>query len=102
MTPEQTSKLQSLSKSIATFESGLQAGEVSNLYAATHEDTEGAVVISANAEGLTYFASILLSLAADAKENQHYHFDKTTVLSECKRPIIIKFQSAPWKSAARN
>jgi hypothetical protein len=102
MTPEQTSRLRAISKSVAEFEGELQTSDVSNLYAATHEDVGGALVISANAEGLTYFASVLLSLAADAKEHKHFHYDRTTVLSECEKPLIIKFQSAPWERPAPN
>jgi hypothetical protein len=98
MTPEQKVKMAAISKSIADLENELQTGEISNLYAATHEDVDGAVIISANTEGLIYFAKILLSLAVEAKENQHFHYDKTSVLSECERPIVIKFKKAPWQA----
>jgi hypothetical protein len=98
MTPEQITKLKALSKSITDFEKELQSGEISNLYAATHEAAGGDFVIKANSEGLIYFATILLSLAADANENQHFHYDKTSVLSECEKPIIFQFNKAPWPS----
>jgi hypothetical protein len=97
MTPEQKIEIANLSSRLADLEKRLQVGEISNLFAATHEDKDGTVIISANAEGLIYFATILVSLAAESKEGQHFHFDKTSVLSECGKPIIIKFQKAPWQ-----
>jgi hypothetical protein len=54
--------------------------------------TENEVVLSGNKDGLLYLSSILLSLAAQASEGQHYHFDENTTFDRCDRDFIVAYR----------
>jgi hypothetical protein len=92
MTTEQKIQISLLSERVGSFYDELNKSE---LFLATREDDLGSVIISGNREGLTYLASIILSLATEASEGQHYHFDRSSVLAECQRSLIIQFESIP-------
>jgi hypothetical protein len=62
--------------------------------ALTSEDGGKTVMLSANQEGLVYFASILLSLANSQSEGQHFHFDINTVLDRADYNLILKYVKA--------
>lgn len=96
MTLDQKKRLLLLAEQLHQLSEELDSDEVSNLFSATRVNGDDSITLSANEEGLVYFASILLSLAEESSPNQHYHFDETSVLSECQKPLVIKFEPAPW------
>jgi len=98
MKDEFQQQLQEISDKLEVLNNTPDEEGASNIYASTHLDGYGNLVLSANAEGLLHFASILVSLALESKDQQHYHFDINTVLSVCEKPIILKFEHAPWET----
>lgn len=97
ITESQKARLREASDQLEALSDELDEESISNLYVATKEASDGAFILTANAEGFAYLASILASLAADGVVGKHYHFDKTTVLAECERSLIIRFSPAPWE-----
>jgi hypothetical protein len=98
MTKEQLEQLRDLAGKAGSLIDSLDSTGVSNIYAATTVAGSDSFILSANREGLIYFASILLSLASEASDQQHYHYDANTVLSKCDMPLILKYEAAPWES----
>ena len=96
MTPKQQKEIRELADQLNRLTNELDSGGVSDLYVSTTLESGGAFVLSANEDGCIYLASILLSLARNARPNQHFHFDQTTVLSQCQCPLVIKFDCSPW------
>jgi hypothetical protein len=52
------------------------------------------VVLSGNQEGLLFLSNILLSLAAEASDGQHFHFDENTTFDRCDKNFIIAYRKA--------
>jgi hypothetical protein len=96
MTPSQNQTLESVNAQLSSLVDGILAQSPCDLYA-TVTDSDGgkSVSLSANAEGLTYFASVLLKLARDRETGKHMHFDADTVLDRCDRNLIIRYEASP-------
>lgn len=96
MTPLQFRTLDTLSAQLSGLVDDILAQSPCELYASLAESDGGkSVSLSANAEGLTYFAFILLKLAKDQKDGNHMHFDADTVLDRCDRDLIIRYVNNP-------
>ena len=55
------------------------------------ENTENAIILSANREGMLYLIRRLLELCEHNKEWSHYHLDEAGVASKCDKPMVISF-----------
>jgi len=60
------------------------------------DDLAKSVVLSANIEGMVFFASVLMYLASTRQPNQHEHFSEGVVLDESDLQLIIKYVRAEW------
>lgn len=96
MTPEQKNRISKMTDQLEALSSELDSSDVSNLYVATDRDSEGSLVLSVNREGAVYLALTLLSLANEARPDQHFHFDPSS-LDHCDQPLVIRYSKAPWE-----
>ncbi len=72
------------------------------LFATLRDCDDGrSVKLSGNAEGLAYFASILLGLATEESVGQHFHFEVGVVLDQADRDLILQFEPAEWDEPTR-
>lgn len=56
------------------------------------------LLINGNKEGLIHFALSILSVAKDAGDGRHVHFDGVGILDRCDMPIVVCFKKAEWDS----
>jgi hypothetical protein len=96
MTPsdEQRKEIRQLDQSLAELHERLSSGSSSELFAEFLKQGDTAI-LAANEAGLVYFASILMSLAAQASPGQHYHFDTHSALSRNDLELILQFLDGP-------
>lgn len=102
MTSGQIERIKEIAEQLGGLSEELDERPISNLFLTTSVAASGEFVLAANAEGFIYLASILASLAAEQSLGQHYHFDNTSVLSDCQKPLVIKFEVAPWERGSSN
>jgi len=67
----------------------------SSLLASFKRTDAKTLMLSANREGMIYFASILISLADKGVENSHFHFDEHTVLDQADQDLVIRYSATP-------
>jgi hypothetical protein len=98
MTPSQNKTLDSLCAQLSSLVDDILKQKSCDLYATVTDSDDGkSVSLTGNAEGLTYFASILLKLVRDREVGAHFHFDADTVLDQCDRNLIIKYERSPMQ-----
>ena len=93
---EQRTQIRQLADRLAELSESIEAGNSSRLFAEFSQQG-GTTILAANEHGLVYFASILMSLAAEASPGQHFHFDENTVLSRCNSRLILQFLDGPYE-----
>src|SRR5690242_4467510 len=90
-------KLKSLECAASQIIANILAEKPCRLHAVlTAHDGGRTVRLAGNSEGLVYLASLLLSLAAEQREQQHYHFEEGTVLDLAEKGLVLAFQKAEW------
>ena len=90
MTTEQLIELKRLAECVINLNKSVDAARIHAEF--IRPDSSGPVVLTANREGMIYFAAIMLGLAIDSSDGQHFHFDTNTVLSRCDLDLVIKYQ----------
>lgn len=60
------------------------------------DSEQGALVLSANSEGLILLARTILGLAIDGQENSHVHLDANSLMDEADASLVIKKVMTPW------
>ncbi len=73
-------------------------GGISNHYfEVSNNDVE--TVISANREGLIWFALEALKLAENSVEGAHLHIDEYGIADKVDKGLVLSFKNANWSGA---
>ncbi|MFO1511391.1 MAG: hypothetical protein U1F83_00505 [Verrucomicrobiota bacterium] len=97
MTTDQIANVQELAGKLSKLSEQLDDQSPSNLYLSTKAAVGQPLAIIGNEDGLVYLASVLLSLAKERSEGQHYHIDDTTAQSEGQQALVFMYSRAPWQ-----
>ena len=97
LSDEQRNQIKHLAKSLAELRDSLGSNPQRYLFAEFSAAGGDTAILDANEEGLVYFASIMMSLAAEASPGQHFHYDEHTVLSGGDMKLILGFLEGPYR-----